>query len=69
MKKYLITAMIICMGAWMVQSAAVAADSVDEPVIEEIMPDDTGMDNSLFQDEVNAEQGGEEAVAEETVNY
>ncbi|OIO75293.1 MAG: hypothetical protein AUJ57_00405 [Zetaproteobacteria bacterium CG1_02_53_45] len=68
MKKYLITGMIICMGAWMSQSVVIAADSVDEPAIEEIAPDDTGVDNTLYPDEAAQEQNDESPV-EETVNY
>ncbi len=71
MKKYLIAGVIICMGAWMFQSAAIANESADDTEIEEMMTEDAGEateNNSLTEEEMNNEQDSE-AQLEESTNY
>ena len=71
MKRYLIAGVIVCMGAWMFQSAAIANESADETMIEEMMPEDTGEasdNNTLSEEEMNSEQDSEAPVEEENIN-
>lgn len=63
MKKYFIIAMILCMGAWLLPTAAIANDNIEEKVIEEPMPEadiEAPDENALPDAEVIEEKSAED---------